>query len=157
MANPPKQKLIDELMLAVTDLQNASDVADQAISDSLGLNRTDARCLSCLITRGPMTAGELAETAGLKPGALTFAVDRLREAGFAERAPDQRDRRRIIIAASDKARHLAEQVWGQTIAEAQTQLDRYTSAQLKLLTGFVREQVELQQQQAHRIRTWNGR
>ncbi|QIS10152.1 MarR family winged helix-turn-helix transcriptional regulator [Nocardia arthritidis] len=155
MVNPPKQQLIEDLMRAVTDLKNASGIADQAISDSLGLNRTDARCLSCLIIRGPMTASELAETAGLKPGALTFAVDRLQKAGLAHRTSDQQDRRRVIVTASDQARQLADQVWEQTITDTQTQLSNYTSSQLQLLTEFVRQQVDQQQQLAQRIRNWN--
>lgn len=153
---PPKQQLIEDLMRAVTDLQNASDIADQAISDSLGLNRTDARCLSCLIIRGPMTASELAQAAGLKPGALTFAVDRLQQAGLAERTPDRRDRRKVIVTASDQARQLSERVWEQTITDTQNQLGNYTSAQLQLLAEFVQQQVDLQQQLAQRIRTWNN-
>lgn len=156
MAPSPKQRLIEELMLALTDLRNAADIADQAITDSLGLNRTDARCLSCLIIRGAMPASELADVAGIKPGALTFAVDRLRAAGFADRAPDPADRRRVIVSASEKAKRLADEVWARTVTEEQDQLDGYTAAQLHLLADFVRAQVTLQRRQADRIRSWNG-
>lgn len=152
MADSDKQCLINELILAVTDLQNAADLVDQAISDSLGLNRTDARCLACLITHGPLTAGDLAGRAGLTPGALTFAVDRLAQAGYAQRGRASDDRRRVVVTASEKAHQLAQEVWGQTILETERQLAKYTSEQIKLLTGFVCDQVELQRRHANRIR-----
>ncbi|MFG6201116.1 MarR family winged helix-turn-helix transcriptional regulator [Nonomuraea sp. JJY05] len=146
-----QQQLITELMRALTDLQTASDQVDQAVSTALGLNRTDARCLSCLITRGPMAAGDLAATAGIAPTALTFAIDRLTQAGYTERQRDPADRRRVLITASDKALRWAEQMWSQTITETQHQLSQYTPQQLKLLTNFVTDQIELQRHQAQRI------
>ncbi|MEO3812254.1 MarR family transcriptional regulator [Sphaerisporangium sp. B11E5] len=143
--------MIDELMRALTDLQTASDQVDHAAGTALGLNRTDARCLSCLVTRGPMPAGDLAVAAGIAPTALTFAVDRLTQAGHAERRRDPADRRRVLIAASDKALRLAEQMWSETVAETQHQLSEYSPEELELLTGFVTGQIELQRRQARRI------
>ncbi|MBV9847893.1 MAG: MarR family transcriptional regulator [Kutzneria sp.] len=139
-------------MLALTELRNVSDQVDQAVSDRLGLNRTDARCLACLIVRGPMPAGELAAAAGLTPSALTFAVDRLTQAGYAERAQDPGDRRRVLVRAADRAVRFAEQAWSETIAESERQLAKYTAPQLELLTGFVREHIQLQRRHASRIR-----
>lgn len=147
-----RRHLIDELMLALTDLQNASEMADAAISEQLGLNRTDARCVAYLITRGPMASGELAELAGLTPGALTVAVDRLEKAGFAERVRDLVDRRRVLIRPTDKARDLAHDAWGQAVEEAETQFAAYTDDQLTLLTEFVRGQVAQQRRNAERMR-----
>jgi DNA-binding MarR family transcriptional regulator len=145
------QQMVIQLMRALTDLQTASDQVDQAVSTAIGLNRTDARCLSCLLTRGPMTAGDLAATAGIAPTTLTFAVDRLTQAGYTERQRDPADRRRVLITASDKALRFAEQMWSRTIAETQVQLSKYTLQQLELLTDFVTDQVELQRRQAQRI------
>lgn len=139
-------------MLALTDLQNASDMADAAISERLGLNRTDARCVAYLITRGPMASGELAELAGLTPGALTIAVDRLERAGFAARVRDAGDRRRVLIHPTDRARAVAEEVWGQTVQESEAQFAAYSQDQLELLIEFVRGQVEQQRRNAVRFR-----
>ncbi|GHH72022.1 hypothetical protein GCM10017673_26460 [Streptosporangium violaceochromogenes] len=147
-----RRQLIDELMLALTDLQNASEMADAAISEQLGLNRTDARCVAYLITRGPMASGELAELAGLTPGALTVAVDRLEKAGFAERVRDLVDRRRVLIRPTDKARDLAHDAWGQAVEEAEAQFAAYTDDQLALLTEFVQGQVAQQRRNAERMR-----
>jgi len=147
-----RQRLIDELMLALTDLQNASEMADAAISERLGLNRTDSRCVAYLITRGPMASGELAELAGLTPGALTVAVDRLEKAGFAERVRDLADRRRVLIRPTDKARALARESWGQAVEEAEAQFAAYDDDQLALLVEFVQGQVAQQRRNAERMR-----
>jgi DNA-binding MarR family transcriptional regulator len=153
MAETPKQRLINELMRAITELQDATDLADQAISDTLGLHRTDARCLALLITRGPMAAGELARTAALTPGATTFAVDRLEKAGYAQRVRTSTDRRQVVVQATAKAQQLAEEVWAQTVQETQQQLAKHSVEQLKLFHGFIREQTDLQQRHADRIRS----
>ncbi|MFG1706550.1 MarR family winged helix-turn-helix transcriptional regulator [Nonomuraea sp. M3C6] len=151
-----RQQLIDELMLALTDLQNASEMADAAISEALGLNRTDARCVAYLITRGPMASGELAELAGLTPGALTVAVDRLEKAGFAERVRDLADRRRVLIRPTDKARDVAHNAWGQAVVEAEAQFAAYNDDQLALLTEFIQGQVAQQRRNAERMRDKSG-
>src|SRR2546429_9158615 len=45
--------------------QADQELFDSAVAQVAGLNPTDWRCLDILGTRGPMTAGELAETAPL--------------------------------------------------------------------------------------------
>jgi DNA-binding MarR family transcriptional regulator len=132
--------------------QNLSDEVDQAISRSLGLNRTDARCISYLMTRGAMTAGELAAIAGVAPTALTFAIDRLEQAGYLQRERDPADGRRVLVKAAAAARRLADSVWSETITESEACLSKYTRPQLTLLIRFVRDQVELQRRHSGRIR-----
>lgn len=152
MVDTPKQELIDHLILALTELQSTSEMADQTISESLGLNRTDARCVGYLITHGPMTVGELSELTGIKPGALTFAVDRLEKTGYAQRRNDPTDRRRVIVEAADKALRIAETAWRATSDETESYLREYTPEQLEFLTDFLRKQVKLQRRHADRIR-----
>ena len=69
----------------------------QAIADRLGMNVTDHKCAGILARSGPITAGELARRTGLTTGAITGVIDRLEQAGFARRARDPGDRRRVII------------------------------------------------------------
>ena len=63
----------------------------------LGLNPTDVRCVDLLDQHGTMTAGALAELAGLSTGAVTFLLDRLERAGFVRRVRDLEDRRRVLV------------------------------------------------------------
>ena len=152
MTGETKRQLVDDLMIKVTELQAVSDQVDQAVSDRLGLNRTDARCLSYLIISGSMTAGELAAAAAVAPTALTFVIDRLVRAGYAERVRDPADRRRVLVEAAEPTRRFAEEVWGQVVVETERQLQKYTTRDLQLILGFLRDQVDLQQRHADRIR-----
>jgi DNA-binding MarR family transcriptional regulator len=138
--------------VVLTELRNISGQVDQAVSDSLGLNRTDARCLSCLIIRGSMTSGDLATAAGIAPTALTFAVDRLVQAGYASRVRDPADRRRVLVEATELARRFAEQTWAAAVAQTQEQLSTYTAAELLLITGFLRDHIDVQRRHIERIR-----
>ncbi|WP_437811117.1 MarR family winged helix-turn-helix transcriptional regulator [Sorangium sp. So ce1078] len=137
--------------MAVTDLQNASEMVGSAAADRFGLNRTDARCVAYLMTRGPMSIGELGEASGLTAAALTFVVDRLEQAGYVQRARDPDDRRRVRVEPTDQARQVAEEFWGEISREAQAKLSGYTLEQLRLLIDFIRGQVDLQRRQAARL------
>jgi len=87
----------DHLLLVLQQLGEAAGLYEQVMADRLGLNRTDVIVLSLLGLRGPQTAGQLAEATGLTTGAVTGVIDRLERAGFARRAPDPGDRRRVIV------------------------------------------------------------
>ena len=66
-------------------------------SEALGLAPADLVCMCLLQLHGPATPGWLAERTGLSTGAVTGVVDRLERAGYATRARDPRDRRRVIV------------------------------------------------------------
>ena len=72
----------------------------QAVAERLGVHSTDIETMDLLHIYGPMTAGQLAEHAGLTSGATTRLIDRLEHAGFVRRRPDEADRRRVIIEPS---------------------------------------------------------
>ncbi|MFC0115251.1 MarR family winged helix-turn-helix transcriptional regulator [Kibdelosporangium aridum] len=76
----------------------------QAVANRLGINTSDLNCLNILQLSGPLTAGQLAERAGLtKGGAITTALDRMERAGLVERERDPGDRRRTIIRHTQEA------------------------------------------------------
>jgi DNA-binding MarR family transcriptional regulator len=72
----------------------------QAVGERLGVHSTDIETMDLLHIYGPMTAGQLAERAGLTTGATTRLIDRLERAGFVKRRHDDSDRRRVIIEPS---------------------------------------------------------
>ena len=49
------------------------------------------------LSRGPRSVGQLAETVGVSPPAVTQLVDRLVEHGIVERRHDERDRRMVMV------------------------------------------------------------
>jgi DNA-binding MarR family transcriptional regulator len=69
----------------------------------LGVSATDRKCLD-LLSRGSVTAGELARFTGLTTGAVTGIIDRLVKAGYAERISDPEDRRRVLVARKRHSR-----------------------------------------------------
>src|SRR4030095_3865035 len=69
-----------------------------AIAEQLGLNATDHKAADLLMQRGPLSAGALAELAGVTTGSVTGMIDRLERAGWVRRTRDPADRRRIIVA-----------------------------------------------------------
>jgi DNA-binding MarR family transcriptional regulator len=146
-------ELIDAVMQAVVDFQDATDRVDEAAVTRLGLNRTDLRCLGILGRAGAMTAGQLARAAGLSPGAATTAVDRLVRAGYARRVRDVGDRRRVTIEPTPAAQASVEEIWGPIAVEAHRRLSRRTLDELALIRDFLVEGCEMQHRHADRVST----
>jgi len=69
----------------------------EAIAHRGGLTVTDHKYLGLIMQKGPMTAGELSQLAGLTTGAITGVVDRLEKKKLVKRQFDKSDRRKIII------------------------------------------------------------
>jgi DNA-binding MarR family transcriptional regulator len=134
-----KREIFEELIDEVRRSQSATDRFDQAVADSLGLNRTDMRCLDVLQREGPVTAGRLAEMTGLTSGAMTVALDRLERAGYARRVRDGADRRRVLVELTPRALRDASRFYAEHAELAERLYQRYTVEQLELLLGFVRE------------------
>lgn len=108
--------LVGRLFSLVRESQRRTDEFDQAVADYLNVSRTEARCMDVLHQAGPMTAGELARHTRLTTGAITKVVDRLADSGYVRRASDPRDRRRVIVELTARARRLANDLY--TIPEA---------------------------------------
>src|SRR5580658_10740193 len=72
------------------DFVAAVVVFHELVGRCLGVSATDRKCLD-LLSRGAATAGELARFTGLTTGAVTGIIDRLVEAGYAERISDPGD------------------------------------------------------------------
>ena len=70
----------------------------ESVGRVLGVTAVERKCLDILARRGPMTAGAIAEHTGLTTGAVTGLVDRLRKAGYVDRATDPHDRRRVLVS-----------------------------------------------------------
>ncbi|MER5621928.1 MarR family transcriptional regulator [Streptosporangium sp. NPDC002544] len=137
---------------AVQELQDATDLIDELAARRLGVNRTDLRCLSRLTARGPLTASELAAAAGLTGGAATTAIDRLERAGLATRIRDAADRRRVLVNLTEQGQRAVREVWGPIVTEAQTELLRFSTAELDTIETFLRRALHNQVRHADRLR-----
>ena len=151
VTNDTRAHLVAEVASEVGEFQSAVDVVDEAAATRLGINRTDLRVLGVLFRRGPMAVGQLARIAGLSPGAMTVAIDRLERAGYARRVPAPEDRRSILVEITRKGRSRSEQIYGPIGREGVASLERYSDPELALLRDFLRAARELQERHAARI------
>jgi DNA-binding MarR family transcriptional regulator len=143
-----KRQLFERLTYEIRASQNATDRYDQAVADTVGLHRTDMRCVDILDREGRMTAGELAAQVGLTSGAITTLVDRLEKAGVARRVRDDADRRRVYIELTEVSREHGERFYSEHAALAETLYARYTEAEIELLLEFVQQSREFNERKA---------
>ena len=145
-----RQELLQRLALAIRTSQNTSEAFDERVAASIGLNRTDLRCLDVLDQRGPLSAGQLAEAMHLTSGAITTLVDRLERAGYARRVRGTADRRRVVVELTPKLHELAspyEPLFHGTVRL----LEDWSDAEIELVIGFLEQGRELVEQELAKL------
>ncbi len=149
-----REELTAELVDLLRIRQNFEDEFDDAAAARLGVNRTDMRCLDILEREGPMTAGRLAELAGLTTGGITAVLDHLERAGYARRVRDPDDRRRVMVELDmeEMGKGGAEEIWGPLGEEAREMIGKLTDSELATVTDFVRAGLELNRKHLERIK-----
>jgi DNA-binding MarR family transcriptional regulator len=85
------------------------------MAKNLGLSATEYICLNLVVRAGnSLTAGQMANLAGLSTGAVTGIIDRLERAMYVRRVRHPRDRRKVLVEASEataaQVQHAAETV-----------------------------------------------
>ena len=143
MSRGRREGALDALNREVRGWQADQELFDSVVMERAGLNRTDWRCLDILGTRGPMTAGQLAEAVRLTTGAITGVLDRLESAGLVRRVRDTEDRRRINVEVTDEVNRRAAPVYGPLIADAAEAHAVFDVDELALITRFIRIEREL--------------
>ena len=124
-----------------------------AVAERLGLGPADHKCLDLLLRLGPMPAGELADKSGLTTGAITGVIDRLERAGYAARASDPNDRRRVVVQPiRDKALADLLPVFDGVKRATSVMLDQYSDEQLELLLDFLNRLDEVIEKQTTALR-----
>ena len=129
---------------------------DHAVAEYMGIDDTAFRCLDILDQEGPMTAGRLAERAGLSPGAMTALLDRLENRGFARRTRDTEDRRRVMVEIAPELRQRGAALYG-TPQEGAEELATYSDKELEFLIRFLRGSVAYQEERMRRLEDLKAR
>jgi DNA-binding MarR family transcriptional regulator len=151
MSRGRRQVALDALNREVRGWQADQELFDSVVMERAGLNRTDWRCLDILGTRGPMTAGQLAEAVRLTTGAVTGVLDRLETAGLVRRIRDTADRRRVNVEVTDEVDRAGAPVYGPLIADAAEAHGIFDVDELELITRFIRIERELLAKHTERV------
>jgi DNA-binding MarR family transcriptional regulator len=117
--------------------QAATDLFDETLTQFLGINRTDGRCLDLIDRRGRVSAGQLANDSGLTTGAVTAVIDRLEAAGYARRIRDQLDRRKVWVELTDEARNITARIFGHYEKTAPMLMARFTPEQIQGVLDYL--------------------
>ena len=154
MANKSsKRDKIDELVAEFRVSGNQDSAFDHLAAGLLSVNETDLHCLNIIENRGGLTAGELAAEAGLTTGAITGVVDRLEHVGYARRARDRSDRRKINVEVTPAFYARAGEVWGPLKDDWDAVLSsRFTAQQLDVVIDFLRATNEVGRRHLERVR-----
>jgi DNA-binding MarR family transcriptional regulator len=146
-----RRNVVEELNTEIRAHQAMADAIDEVAAESLGVNRTDLRCLDLLDQRGPMSAGELARAAGVTTGAITGVVDRLEELGYARRVRDTADRRRVLVEFSPKAARAAAKIYQPLGEKFEELVSDYRTEELAVMRDFLRRGREISEQHVERM------
>jgi DNA-binding MarR family transcriptional regulator len=115
---------------AFRDLATALDLLDQIAAARLGIARSDLRCLDILSTRGPLSAGALAEAVGLSAPALSAALRRLEKLDYVRRQHDEHDRRTVRVSMTATAETATASLFTEVRAATTTLLAGLDAAEL---------------------------
>lgn len=148
-----KHELIAEVIARYRAATNRDVAFDKLAAAALGLSATDLHCINIVESRGGVTAGDLAAASGLTTGAVTAVIDRLERAGFARRARDARDRRKVIVEVTDAFYARAREIWGPVAEEWQRVLaDAFSRAELTAIGAFLAQVDALGERHSERVR-----
>lgn len=143
--------LVQQASFEMRTYQTAVDRFDEVVTNLLGINRTDGRCLDILEQRGPLTAGELARACGLTTGAMTTLLDRLERLGYLRRVPHPTDRRRVMVELTAKSRRFIEEIYTPVGREGAELLGCLSDRNLELLVNVMRTARELLERHTERV------
>jgi DNA-binding MarR family transcriptional regulator len=129
--------LIEAIQAGLRAVATQIDRLDQLSADQFGLNRTDQRALDLISGLGPLTATALASALGLTTGGITTVIDRLEQAGYAQRRADPADRRRVLVEPTALTAARAAEVFGPLIRGTEQLAASYSDAELTVVLDFL--------------------
>jgi MarR family transcriptional regulator, transcriptional regulator for hemolysin len=106
LGGPPRQTTESLLMATSRALRRAYD----SRLAGLGLKLSEAYLLGHVHTHGPMTQTQLAEGLGIGRAATGALIDALERKGLVERSPHAGDRRVWLVASTQRAAPVVEEV-----------------------------------------------
>lgn len=130
--------LQQELLLELRQNSARAVMLHDMISEKMGLNATDHKCLDFLNQAGPVTAGQLAQLTGLTTGAVTSVIDRLEQAGYVIRDKDPKDRRRVVVKLVPERSDQVAPVFQSLMQSTLQIMGQYTDQELQFILKFIK-------------------
>lgn len=128
-----------ELLLELRKNSARAVMLHQTISEKLGLNATDHKCLDFLMNSGPVTAGRLAELTGLTTGAVTNVIDRLEQGGYIVREKDPSDRRKVVVKPVLSQVHSISPLFESVMRRTLQIMSQYDERETGVILDFIRQ------------------
>jgi DNA-binding MarR family transcriptional regulator len=123
-----------------------------AVGERLGMTATDFACLTLLLIEGPVSAGALAERAGLTTGAITGLIDRLERSGWVRRVADPADRRRVMVEPIMERAAALRPLYDPMLQEAAAVQHQFDPPEQAAIVDFVEQSTEMLALQVRRLR-----
>lgn len=137
-SRPSKSELAREVSKALRQLTTGIGGLDERGARHLRVNPTDLRCLDVLSSRGPLRPSELAALVGLSSGGLSIALERLEGAGYVRRRMHDKDRRGIVVEATEHAK-AADETLGALTKAMRHLISGFSSGELEIIRRFLDE------------------
>lgn len=139
----PRRSRAADVVRAVRRLTLDTQHYIDEVARRTGAHRTDVAAIGLILDADRdgerLTPGELARRAGLSAAAVSALVDRLERVGHATRARHDRDRRMVVVDATDVARGVSREMFAPLNDEMNHALDRYTDADLALVARVLED------------------
>ena len=135
------------------ELSTHSIFLHELVARKLGVNATDSRCLDLIARAGAneLTAGDLGRATGLTTGAVTGILDRLENAGLAERVRDAKDRRRVIARSRPEAAERVGKLYEALGAAMMNLASSYTTGELELIGDYLERNLAILKEQIAKL------
>lgn len=146
------EERVHALNEALREASTATVLIHTVIADSFGLNVSDWKCGELVNRHGALTAGQLAEMTGLTTGTITGVIDRLESAGFVQRVPDAKDRRKVWVKASNERNEELDRRLDDAFRPVLDWMGGYSDEQLAFILAFTERTTELTLESAARLR-----
>ncbi|MFK0164337.1 MarR family winged helix-turn-helix transcriptional regulator [Rhizobium sp. NPDC090279] len=149
-SNEETERLVEAISFACMRWQEATESFDETFGKLHGLNSAERRCLS-VIMRAPQPANAVAKAIGLAPPSVTALIDRLSARDLLHRIPDPSDRRRVLVAPSEKAIRLGREAYGPIAAAGAQMLEQFSEAEKRVVLRFIMQAIEMQERELDRL------
>lgn len=145
---PGRTEVLGRLRAAGRRQSTAMVLFHTNLAAQLGLGPTDEKVLEIVARLGSTTPKELGAMTGLAPASVTGVLDRLEAKRYIRREPGATDRRRVnVVHAPEHTQAIGGLFTGLMAALAEVH-ERYSTAELELVLGFVEATTDAQERAA---------